>query len=38
MHVIFGNAIYPSECQTREALMEEVEKQIRQMASKIRPS
>jgi 1-acyl-sn-glycerol-3-phosphate acyltransferase len=38
MHVIFGSAVYPGQCQTRERLMEDVEKQIREMASKIRPA
>jgi len=37
IHVIFGNAIYPGDYPTKEALMEEVERRIREMAAGVRP-
>jgi 1-acyl-sn-glycerol-3-phosphate acyltransferase len=38
MQVIFGNTIYPDRYPTKEALMEEVERQIREMAASVRPA
>ncbi|MDR0498662.1 MAG: 1-acyl-sn-glycerol-3-phosphate acyltransferase [Holophagales bacterium] len=36
IHVIFGDAVYPRDYQTREALMAEVERQIREIANSVR--
>jgi 1-acyl-sn-glycerol-3-phosphate acyltransferase len=35
--VIFGDTVYPDSYPTKEALMEEVERQIRDMAATVRP-
>jgi len=37
IHVIFGKAVYPDRYPTKEALMEEVERQIREMVASVRP-
>jgi len=37
IQVVFGNAVFPDRFPTKEALMEEVERQIREMAARIRP-
>jgi 1-acyl-sn-glycerol-3-phosphate acyltransferase len=37
VHVIFGSVVYPQHYQTREALMEEVERQIKALAATVRP-
>ncbi len=37
IHVVFGNAVFPGSFPTKEALMEEVERQIRGLAAGIRP-
>ena len=36
IHVIFGNAVYPGDYPTKEELMKEVERQIREMADTVR--
>jgi len=36
IHVIFGNTVYPSDYPTKEALMSEIERQIREMSDNIR--
>jgi 1-acyl-sn-glycerol-3-phosphate acyltransferase len=37
IHVIFGNTVYPKDYKTKEALMAEVERQIKEMAATVRP-